>query len=70
MRFSGQVRPYIPPTAPLSYRLSNEVYSLDGLGACSCKNGLGDDKIALSSPLGLLALIGVGLTIYFVARKS
>jgi len=26
--------PDVPPTAPLSYRLSSEVYALDGLGGC------------------------------------
>lgn len=31
-RLSGQVTPTIPSTAPESYRLSHEVYSLDGDG--------------------------------------
>lgn len=29
-RISGEVIPHIPPTAPLSTRLSAEVYALDG----------------------------------------
>lgn len=33
-RYGGQVEPRIPATAPLGYRLSQEVYALDGLGAC------------------------------------
>lgn len=30
LRYGGEVEPVIPNSAPLSYRLSNEVYSLDG----------------------------------------
>jgi len=66
MRYTGEVHPYVPVTAPLSYRLSEEVYALDGTG-CSCKPALG--AIALSSPTGLLALVGVAAAIYFMARK-
>ena len=31
-RYGGQVEPRIPTSAPLSYRLPEEVYALDGLG--------------------------------------
>ncbi len=49
MRYSGQVKPVVPATAPLSYRLSNEVYALDGLGCTDCQgkcqSGMGADYI-------------------------
>lgn len=32
-RLSGQVMPAAAPGAPLSYRLSEEVYAMDGLGS-------------------------------------
>ncbi len=62
MRLSGQVRPTIPRSAPLNYRLSNEVYALDGMGN-SCRCGTGDippmgGTTKLLIALGVLAVIG------------
>lgn len=61
MRASGQVQPYIPSSAPLSYRLSNEVYSLDGLGnSCRCSMGEfgGMSTTTILIGLGALAVVG------------
>jgi hypothetical protein len=74
-RLTGQVQPYIPASAPLSYRLSEEVYALDG--DCSCPShtqmaaghrhaigGLGD----IASVIPMAAILGVA--VYFVFLRK
>jgi len=74
-RYTGQVTPYIPASAPLSYRLSEEVYALDG--TCGCQTGpavphgkshvhsLGDSAADL---IPAAAIIGLAI-FFFVVKK-
>ena len=65
MRYTGQIQPYIPPSAPLSYQLPEMVYAMGG--TCSCNHGMGnygDSKLPL-----VLGLAAVALGVYFFAKK-
>ena len=61
-RMSGQVIPRIPSTAPLTVRLPEEVYTLDGYYAtgCTCKHGVSgfveDNKTLVVA--GAIAVLG------------
>ncbi len=64
-RFTGQVQPYIPSSAPLSYRLSEEVYALDG--NCSC--GVGDDFASNAKAMFAVPAI-IGIAVYFIFLRK
>lgn len=59
MRYSGEVHPRIPASAPLSYRLSQEVYALDGIP----EEALGAEDYILPYPGGRLE-VGPGGKLY------
>lgn len=56
MRYSGQVVPHIPPTAPLELRLPAEVYALDGCCGCAGGDGLGAAPYVMPYPGGRLKI--------------
>jgi len=56
-RLSGEVRPVIPSSAPMSYRLDNEVYTLDGWNT--------DKHVPMVICLG-----GIALAAYLLLKKS
>ena len=63
-RMTGEVKPYIPSTAPLSYRLSNEVYALDGT-CVACGSTL-----PKGSKGAIVAAVGGVIALWFFFKKK